>query len=97
MTFVLSEDEQMLRDSARGYLGETASISALRRLRDDGDPIGFSRELWLSMAEMGWCGILIGEDYGGVDMGYAAAGVILEEIGRNLTSAPFLSTAVLGR
>lgn len=96
MSFVLSEDEQMLRDSARGYLSETASINALRNLRDAGDPIGFSRELWRSMAEMGWCGVLVGEDYGGVDMGYAAAGVILEEIGRNLTCSPFLSTAVLG-
>jgi alkylation response protein AidB-like acyl-CoA dehydrogenase len=96
MSFVLSEDEQMLRDAARGFLTETASIPALRALRDASDPIGFSRDLWTSMAEMGWCGVLVPEEHGGVDMGFAAAGVILEEMGRNLTSAPFLTTAVLG-
>ncbi len=96
MSFILSEDEQMLRDAARGYLAESASVSALRSLRDSKDPIGFSKELWASMAEMGWCGVLVPEEHGGVEMGFAAAGVILEEMGRHLTSSPFLSTAVLG-
>lgn len=96
MSFVLSEDEKMLRDSARGFLAEAAPVSALRKLRDDKDPVGFSRELWASMAEMGWCGVLIDEDHGGVDMGYGAAGLLLEEMGRSLTASPFLSTAVLG-
>ena len=96
MSFILSEDEQMLRDAARGYLAESASVSALRSLRDSKDPIGFSKALWASMAEMGWCGVLVPEEHGGVEMGFAAAGVILEEMGRHLTSSPFLSTAVLG-
>ncbi len=96
MSFILSEDEQMLRDSARGYLAESASVTALRKLRDDRDPIGFSKALWASMAEMGWCGVLVPEEHGGVEMGFAAAGVILEEMGRHLTSSPFLGTSVLG-
>ena len=95
MSFVLNEDEQMLRDSARGFLGQSASVSALRKLRDDKDPVGFSRTLWTSMAEMGFCGVLIAEDHGGVDLGYAAAGLILEEMGRHLTSSPFLATSIL--
>jgi alkylation response protein AidB-like acyl-CoA dehydrogenase len=96
MSFILSEDEQMLRDSAKGFLAESASVPALRALRDSKDPIGFSRALWSSMAEMGWCGVLVPEDHGGVDMGFAAAGVILEEMGRHLTCSPFLGTSVLG-
>ena len=95
MSFVLSEDEQMMRESARGFFGEAAPVSALRKLRDDKDSIGFSRELWRSMAEMGFCGVLVPEDQGGVDLGYAAAGLILEEMGRNLTSSPFIPTSVL--
>ena len=96
MTFVLNEDEQMLRDSARGFLADAAPVAALRKLRDDKDPVGFSRDLWAQMAEMGWTGVLVEEAHGGVEMGYSAAGVILEEMGRTLTASPYLSTAVMG-
>ncbi|KAA5801656.1 acyl-CoA dehydrogenase [Alkalicaulis satelles] len=96
MSFVLNEEETMLRDGAQQFLEEQAPVTALRALRDSGDPVGFSRDLWAAMAEMGWCGILVGEDHGGVDMGCAAAGLVLEQIGRNLAASPFLSTAVLG-
>lgn len=96
MTFVLTDDEKMLRDSARGFLSEASPVAALRRLRDSGDPVGFSRDLWAHMAEMGWCGVLVPEAHGGVEMGYSAAGLILEEIGRTLTASPYLTTAVMG-
>ena len=95
MSFVLNDDEQMLRDSARGFLAETANVEALRALRDEKSPTGFSRELWSSLAEMGFCGVLVPEEHGGVDMGYAAAGLILEEMGRQLSASPFLATSVL--
>ncbi|MCC5980730.1 MAG: acyl-CoA dehydrogenase [Oceanicaulis sp.] len=95
MSFVLNEEEQMLRDSARSFLSETASVAALRKLRDENNPEGFSRDLWASMGEMGWCGILVEEAFGGVDMGVSAAGFILQEMGKELTSSPFLSTSVL--
>jgi len=96
MSFVLNEEETMLRDGAQQFLEEQAPVTALRALRDKADPHGFSRDLWAAMAEMGWCGILVSEDHGGVDMGCAAAGLVLEQIGRNLTASPFLSTAVMG-
>jgi alkylation response protein AidB-like acyl-CoA dehydrogenase len=95
MSFVLNEDEQMMRDSARGFFGESAPVSALRKLRDENNPIGFSKELWSAMAEMGFCGVLVPEEHGGVDLGHAAAGLILEEMGRHLTSSPFIATSVL--
>ncbi|TRO94519.1 acyl-CoA dehydrogenase [Glycocaulis profundi] len=95
MSFVLNEEEQMLRDSAKAFLAETAPVSALRKLRDADDQTGFSRDLWASMAEMGWTGIMVPEEFGGVDMGHAAAGFVLREMGRTLTASPFLSTAVL--
>jgi len=95
MPLVLSDEQQMLRDSARGFLGEHASVAHLRKLRDAGDPVGFSRELWRRFAEMGWAGVLVAEDLGGVGLGHVEAGVLLEEIGRTLAPSPFLSTAVL--
>ena len=90
---ILSEEETMLAESARGFLDADAPVSKLRKMRDDGkthDP-----ELWAEMAAMGWCGVLVPEDNGGVDMGHAAAGVIAHELGKTLAVSPFLSTAVM--
>ena len=95
MPLVLTEEQEMLRDSARGFLDEKAPVNALWKLRDDNDPDGFSRDLWKEMAEMGWAGILVDEGHGGADFGFVGAGVIAEEMGRTLTASPFLSTSVL--
>lgn len=95
MPLVLNEEQEMLRESARGFLEEKAPVSALRKLRDDRDADGFDRNLWKQMAEMGWAGILVEEAYGGADFGFVGAGVIAEEMGRTLTASPFLATSVL--
>src|SRR4028118_394218 len=93
MPLFLSEEQTMLRDTARDFVGEQAPVSHLRSLRDADDPTGFSRDLWRSFGEMGFNGILIPEDQGGLGLGAVEAGVVLEEVGRNLTPSPFLPTA----
>jgi acyl-CoA dehydrogenase len=95
MTLTLTEDQQLFRDSAKRFAAERAPVSQLRKLRDDLDPVGFSRELWKEMAEMGWAGVLVPEEYGGVGFGFVGAGLIASEIGRNLSATPMLSSAVL--
>ncbi len=95
MALVLTEEQSMLRDSARGLIGDHAPVSHLRALRDSRDPTGFSRELWKSFAEMGFAGLLVPEEFGGSGLGCVEAGVVMEEIGRTLMPSPFLSTAVL--
>jgi acyl-CoA dehydrogenase len=85
----------MFRDSAKRFAAERTPVSQLRKLRDDLDPIGFSREVWKEMAEMGWAGVLVPEEYGGVGFGFVGAGLIASEIGRNLSATPLLSSAVL--
>ena len=95
MALVLSEEQSMLRDSARGLISDKAPVSHLRQLRDTRDATGFSRELWKTFAEMGFSGLLVPEDFGGSGLGCVEAGVVMEEIGRNLMPSPFLSTAVL--
>ncbi len=96
MAMLLTDEQNMLRDAARGFLQASAPIDQLRRLRDEASSDGYDRDTWKSMAEMGWSGVLIPEDHGGVAMGHVAAGVIAEEMGRTLTASPFLSTAVMG-
>ncbi|MBO4122665.1 acyl-CoA dehydrogenase family protein [Cupriavidus gilardii] len=96
MAIVLNDTQDMLRDSALTFLRENAPISALRAMRDSGDPIGFSRELWQRFADLGLAGVLVPEAYGGSGLGVVEAGVIMEAIGRTLAPSPLLSTAVLG-
>ncbi len=95
MPLVLSEEQSMLRDSARGLISDKAPVSHLRGLRDSKDATGFSRELWKSFAEMGFAGLLVPEEFGGSGLGCVEAGVVMEEIGRTLMPSPFLSTAVV--
>ncbi|WP_353216938.1 acyl-CoA dehydrogenase [Sandarakinorhabdus sp.] len=96
MPLTLTEDQQMIRDSADGFFRTEAPVSEHRRLRDSHDADGFSRATWAKIAEMGFAGVLVPEAHGGADMGHVAAGIILEAIGKNLSAAPMLSTAILG-
>src|SRR6266516_2876693 len=95
MPLVLTEEQSMLRDSARGLISDKAPVAHLRSLRDSKDATGFSSDLWKTFAEMGFTGLLVPENFGGSGLGYVEAGVVMEEIGRTLMPSPFLSTAVL--
>ena len=91
----LTDDQKMLQDTARTFIADEGSISKqLRHLRDTGCTDGFGHGLWKQFAELGLTGICIPESAGGMGMGAAEAGLVLEEIGRNLTPSPFLTTAV---
>lgn len=89
----LSEDETMLVDSARGFLDESSPVGKFRELRDAGK--AYNPELWKQMADLGWTGVLVPEDQGGIDMGHAAANLLALEMGKTLVSSPFISTAVM--
>ena len=95
MALVLNEEQTMLRDAAKDFLGNRAPVLHHRELRDNEARGGFSPELWTEMAEMGWAAIIIPESYGGLDYGYTGLGLVLEESGRTLTPSPLLSTALL--
>jgi alkylation response protein AidB-like acyl-CoA dehydrogenase len=95
MPLVLTEEQTMLRDSARGLISDKAPVAHLRHLRDSKDATGFSRDLWTTFAEMGFAGLLVPEEFGGSGLGSVEAGVVMEEIGRTLMPSPFLATSVL--
>ncbi len=94
MPLYLNEDQTMLRDTAKPFIAEAAPVKHLRALRDSNDATGFSRDLWSRFADMGFTGITVPEAHGGLGLGAVEAGIVLEEIGRNLTPSPFLTTAV---
>ena len=90
------EDQAMLAETAQQFMAEQGAIKdQLRHWRDRNCKDGFGHALWKQFAEMGFTGILVGEDHSGLDMGHVEAGIVLEEIGRNLTPSPFLSSSVL--
>jgi alkylation response protein AidB-like acyl-CoA dehydrogenase len=95
MALVLTPEQEMLRDSARGFLAEHAPVKHLRAMRDARDETGFSRDLWRRFAEMGFAGVLVPEEFGGVGLGHVEAGVLMEEMGRTLAPSAFFATAVL--
>ncbi len=91
-----NEDQAMLADSASQFMAEEGSIAKqLRHWRDRDCKDGFGHGLWEQFAEMGFTGILVDEDDGGLGMGHVEAGIVLEQIGRNLTPSPFLTSSVL--
>jgi len=92
---VLTEEQTMLRDAAKAWTQEKSPVTAFRKLRDSGNADGFDRAVWREMAEMGWAGIVIPEEYGGTGLGTLTLGIVLEETGRTLTASPLLSTALI--
>jgi len=101
MALILSEEQELLKNSAREFVKANFPVDQVRQLRDsacnsdDDNALRYSRELWQEMAELGWAGIIFPEEYGGLGLGYAELGVVLEELGRSLAAQPFLSTVLL--
>lgn len=95
MALVLNEEQQLLKDAAVGFFAENAPVSQLRKLRDDADEQGYSTDLWQSMAEMGFCGVLIPEEQGGAGFGLVGAGIIAEAMGTTLAASPWFASSVV--
>jgi len=94
MAFVLTEEQQMLRDSALTFAAEKLPVSQLRALRTAG--AGYDKAAWKEMAELGFAGVIIPEEFGGSGFGYVGLGQVLEAQGRTIGATPLLSTALVG-
>ncbi|MFQ5987487.1 MAG: acyl-CoA dehydrogenase family protein, partial [Dehalococcoidia bacterium] len=94
MNLDFSEEQEMLRTSARDFLTKECPKTLVRELEEDEK--GYSPELWRKMAELGWMGLVIPEEYDGMGMEFMDLIVLLEEVGRNILPGPFFCTVVLG-
>lgn len=92
----LTEEQTLIRDQAKSWVTEQWPVRKFRELRDARVPEAYAPEAWQSMVEMGWTGILVPEAHGGSDLGYLTFGLILEELGRQLTASPLLASALVG-
>jgi alkylation response protein AidB-like acyl-CoA dehydrogenase len=94
MDLGLSEEQELLKNNARDFLEKECPESLVREMEDDEK--GYSPDLWKKMAEQGWQGLLVPENFGGAGFGYLDLIVRLEEFGRALVPGPFISTVVGG-
>jgi alkylation response protein AidB-like acyl-CoA dehydrogenase len=90
MDLVLNEDQELIAKTALDYVEEHSPISRFRELRDANEELGYSRELFKEMAELGWSGIPFDEKLGGAGMGIAELVLVSEALGRNLAPEPFI-------
>ncbi len=95
MDLVLSEEQEHLQQTAREFVAGRSSFKRLRALRE-GDDDGFSRALWQEMARLGWLGIVVPVEHGGLGLDYLHLMVVMEELGRGLMPEPMLSSVLLG-
>lgn len=95
MTFVLSEDQQMIRDTAIAFARDELPVTHLRALRDEGAN-GVDPETRAKLAELGFFGVLVPEEFDGIEMGMVTMGQIMEAQGRTLAATALLQTAVVG-
>ena len=94
MNLTLTEEQEMLKKTARDFLTDKCSKSFVKQMEES--ETGYSRELWQEMAELGWMGLAFPEKYGGGDMSSLDLAVLLEEMGRACLPGPFFSAVVLG-
>jgi alkylation response protein AidB-like acyl-CoA dehydrogenase len=89
-----TEEQTILREMAHNWAQRDCPVRSFRELRDSGNPAGFDADTFNTIAQMGWTGAIIPENYGGSDVGYASMGAVLEELGRTLVAAPLIGSAV---
>lgn len=95
MGLVLNEEQTMLDQTAKDFIKNNSPVTRMRQLRDDKDSIGYSKDMWRQMAELGWTMINFSEEDGGLGLGMAEVVVVTEALGRGLAPEPFLSTVML--
>ena len=94
MDFGFSEEQEMLRNSARDFLAKECPMTYVRQMMEDDR--GFRDAQWRKMAELGWMGLVLPEEHGGAGFTFVDLVVVLEEMGRAVLPGPFFSTVVLG-
>lgn len=93
MEFTFSPEQEVLRETVRAFVADRAPRAYVRGMLEDGR--GFTDDLWEQITALGWTGILVPEEHGGLGLGLVDAVVVLEEMGRVPFPGPYLSSAVL--
>ena len=93
MNFAFTEEQELLRETARRFLDDKVPSEVVRKLMESHD--GYDPAHWSEVAQMGWQAMAIPEKYGGAGFSFLETIVLMEEMGRSLIPIPFLSTVIL--
>jgi alkylation response protein AidB-like acyl-CoA dehydrogenase len=93
MNFELTDDQKMIRQTAKDYVKKELGIERARKMR--ADEVGWSRDVWKKMGELGWLGISLPESVGGFGGSFVDASLILGELGATLVSEPYIASAIV--
>ncbi len=93
MSFLLSEEQGLLAETARGFFAEHAPVARLRAMRDRGGR--FDADLWRATADLGLAGVAIAEEHSGSGFGQVGVGAVMEAAGATLAATPLVGTAVI--
>jgi alkylation response protein AidB-like acyl-CoA dehydrogenase len=88
-----TEEQDMLREMVRGVCGQHAPFEVVRELEDD--PTGYPTDLWAQLGDLGICGLLLPEEYGGSAMTMIEGAIVYEELGRAVAPTPHFVSCVL--
>ncbi|MEZ5502291.1 MAG: acyl-CoA dehydrogenase family protein [Halioglobus sp.] len=94
MDIKLTEEQAQLQDIASKFMDNHCSFDFVRRMEKESE-LGFCRDMWRQFADMGWLGILVPEEFGGMGMSLLDTVVLMRELGRHICPSPFLFTSVL--
>ena len=94
MDLGLNEIQQMLKTSAKEFLDSECPDTYVREMEEDSK--GYTDEIWQKIAEQGWIGLIIPEEYGGAGLEFQDLIILLEEMGRYMLPGPYFTTVVLG-
>jgi alkylation response protein AidB-like acyl-CoA dehydrogenase len=93
MDMKLTEEQLQLQEGARRFMDEECTMDFVRQM--EASELGYSRDMWKRMAELGWLGIDLPDDAGGLGLGTLDLAILMRELGRHICPTPFLSTAVI--
>ena len=94
MNFGFNEEQELLRSTARKFFDNECTSETVRKLMES--PEGMTPDLWRKLAEQGWLGLIVPDEYGGMGLGIVDLVVLMEEMGRAVVPGPFFSTVLLG-
>jgi alkylation response protein AidB-like acyl-CoA dehydrogenase len=93
MDLELTQEQQLLVDTVANFVRRESPVSRARKLRDD--PVGYSKETWKKMGDLGWLGLPFGEEVGGFGGSFVDVALLLEQLATALVPEPYLATVVL--
>ncbi|MCA9512930.1 MAG: acyl-CoA dehydrogenase family protein, partial [Myxococcales bacterium] len=95
MRFELSDEQELVQESVRGFLDAECPVARLRAIYDADAP--FDPALWKGMVELGLAGLHVGEEHGGAGLGALDLAVVAEVLGHGAAPGPFLGHALAAR